>query len=1304
MAQPNDKTPLSIANLGAGAFVLMLVAAFFGLRSSGTDDKPHATSAKENTDSPSLPSDSDGNDPSRAFILNYLRARSTGAVAMASVTAQPPLTVEPIAAAMMLVGSSPDNPFWQITTLSLVSESASARTFTKEEANHLDILIATVPDPIDTAFGFWYDQIVESLTRAICDTNLFAPSGQWNPWQLYQLSAVTKESKKPAISARATPFERFPGVLLFRGTKDPERVIGVLLVSETANAIRAEALKCALNLALELQQARNRHEKFRLIAPIFSGSQVSLLRALRVWTDKHDWTARFEVITGSATSLTQLPANSWEQTAITLHATIIPWDILQNTAVHFLHRPGDISETLIGEGPPSFSHVALLVESNTGLGRLVGNPSRQEANIRPRWPMYLPFPMHMSRLLAAYAKRRVDLEKRIRPSEDWLDLSLEERPIRPNADMVPSLDEAHTAPINDRALDDTTATIRENQVRLVGIIATDPRDRVSLVQRIKRDCPKTEIFVVGMDLSYTLPENQHIMRGVAVTTTYPLHPPNLGWTESDEPRRQTFKSQCGQGCYNAAAFHLFDLPGVKAQNPKIRLEDLVQEYTPPAFAADPTEPRRPPVWIVTIGEKGRLVPLAFSKYGRTEINNADAKELVAFAPPPSKAERTILPLLGTYRAVVLLVLVANVGIVGAMFWLKSRWVFFRVPQYQSAKGKSAKAKAKTLQSLTSWWRRYMGPMDEDEQRVSTYQNLLLTPLIFSLVPLLAIAMGLVGESFERGFGENGCLWAILGSLALAGCIDLILQIRIIWRFTRSFSSTWNWSLSLWAHVTLAVSGLAFGILLLGPRAFSTSKVGHILFIERSTAMLTGWSVLSAIVPMCAGFLVYSYFALKLDYLGKRFEVESPYELAGKQRARSPVGQIRGKICTLASELHKDLTDFGAFRWRYRYHLLIGGLAFLPAAALVVSRYRTWEGLLWNTVFLTGFLFLAVLVLITLLRFVTGWKRLEQILKLIALIPMVGAFDRLPRKTAALFGGYLFARRPRLSHLNVPAHILRQLQHEAAQQTKPKDARGPLVPVLATAYDESGQEPQLSSAVTMHRTRGTSNGVQSRMPKYEQIPKNIARLLSKEPLDSMPKGSANERGPDPDYPRDEINKFSKVAKHLIGNLEAYWPWHTVADAFGEQAKGIAETDKPGTEKAAFMPSWVEKAEDFVAIQAIIFLSQYFILLRTMALSMVWVSVLLLIAATEYPFQPEQLILYLLLGLLGAVVVAILWVFIRVNRSEIVSRITQSTPNKFEFNLRFVQAVVQFVGPIAIVTVAQLSGRLRAIVEPLLEVIR
>jgi len=132
--------------------------------------------------------------------------------------------------------------------------------------------------------------------------------------------------------------------------------------------------------------------------------------------------------------------------------------------------------------------------------------------------------------------------------------------------------------------------------------------------------------------------------------------------------------------------------------------------------------------------------------------------------------------------------------------------------------------------------------------------------------------------------------------------------------------------------------------------------------------------------------------------------------------------------------------------------------------------------------------------------------------------------------------------------------------------------------------------------------------------------------------------------------------------------------------------------------------VEKAEDFVAIQVIIFLSQYFILMRTLALSIVWVAALLLLAATAYPFQPEELILYLIFGLLGAVMLGILWVLVQVNKNEIISRITQSTPNRFDFNWNFVQAAVTFIGPIALIVAAQLSGRLRTIVEPLMDLIK
>ncbi len=84
--------------------------------------------------------------------------------------------------------------------------------------------------------------------------------------------------------------------------------------------------------------------------------------------------------------------------------------------------------------------------------------------------------------------------------------------------------------------------------------------------------------------------------------------------------------------------------------------------------------------------------------------------------------------------------------------------------------------------------------------------------------------------------------------------------------------------------------------------------------------------------------------------------------------------------------------------------------------------------------------------------------------------------------------------------------------------------------------------------------------------------------------------------------------------------------------------------------------------------------------------------------------EALILYLVLGLLIVVCGAVFWVFIQVNRNEIISRVTNSTPNKFDLNWPFVLAFLQFLGPIVIIVGAHLSGRLRTIVEPLLDNLR
>jgi hypothetical protein len=195
----------------------------------------------------------------------------------------------------------------------------------------------------------------------------------------------------------------------------------------------------------------------------------------------------------------------------------------------------------------------------------------------------------------------------------------------------------------------------------------------------------------------------------------------------------------------------------------------------------------------------------------------------------------------------------------------------------------------------------------------------------------------------------------------------------------------------------------------------------------------------------------------------------------------------------------------------------------------------------------------------------------------------------------------------------------------------------------------------------------------------------------------------------EYPKGPLNHLSEWSRLLVRYLAERWPQHTVADAFGEQVqpsqkeKKTSEKEKENAEQPA-MPDWVEKAEDVVAIQVITFLSQYFVLLRTMAQSMVIMSVLLFLAATLYPFEPELPILYSLLGLVLLVTVDILVVLVKVNRNEIVSRITQTTPHKFDLNWSFVVATLQVIAPTAIVVAAHMSGRLRTLLDPLIDMIR
>ncbi|HMF17062.1 MAG TPA: hypothetical protein VKE98_07640 [Gemmataceae bacterium] len=1380
MTQNEDKSSSPLTHAGIGALILALLAALFGLKSAGKSDAVKSQGAEDKTASVAPMDPSGSKEPHLTFILNNLRPKPIPAAAR-------PLAWHVSAGSAAAAVANLDGP-----------SSDPELSFTPEEAQRLKVIIATVPDPIDTAFGFWYDQLLEGLMRAVCDTDFYQPGGQWTPWEQYRIEAPGKDKKSEAWPP-GPPFRHFPGVLLFRSTEKDKRdhVFAVLLVGETTGSIAAAPLYRALALARNVQPAE---EPIRLIAPVFTGARPSLVAALKEWR-RRDPKAHFTVISGSSADGM---SDTAEDPAITLKSTMIPIKILAHAALEFLRGNSSardshkvVQEELdVADAAHLYEHVALLVESNTGFGRAMLK-SDTKKNKQQDWPMYLPYPMHLLRLQKAYLKMRMEKEQRIGLGGP-LERTPDDRSVLPNPDTLPSMAESVTAAINDGAVDDMTAAIRQNRIRYVGILATDPQDKVFLVERLRRDCPNVDIFLNHMDRVYLLPENQQIMRGVIISSTYPIYPPNQGWTDSHDPRRQTFKSQCGQGYYNAAAFHLADLLVLDAKKKHELLARWLQEYSPPSFTlSDSDKMCKPPVWLMTIGEKGQLVPLTFFNDYKTKV-----KDLMAVASPstvsPEKA-KIMLPNFGPYHMMCFVVL----GAVGTVLWFSirgsRRWLFFG-SESKPAHANSSPDGRQRSRAFKEWRQRFRAwftaPMDKAEQNVSLCHSLILAGLANCLIPALSIVIiVLLTPAFDKHILERIWFVAMAVCLGLAVLCSFLLLWRIVVRFWFSRHTGRSvWWLRFLAHGALLAGALVFaGVLVY---RFPADPRQRVLFVTRSADFLTGYSVLPPLLLLAAGFFLYGFLALKRDYLAAHFRVECPYPpLADTAAPNSPVAKICGKINELAAQVRDDMTDFPGYCARHRSLLNVGALILICSAALIVAHglriHGTREGRFWDVLFFTWFLMLAILVLLMLLRFIAGWKGLERMLKLMALVPMVRAFDRLPRKTAALFGGYFFTRRPRVSHLEIPAHILRQLQYEAyetwrsaAAATGPEAAAtapatttvapSPVLPALSTpalptpttvlptasietasaiapaptapelvlaAAPKAGQPdeqpangpqtqavpasalPALTSSTSMVplltgpttaaqpaaeasngaqlQTNGSPTGIlKSQMPTYDAVPEEIAKRLSTASFDFMPTAAAPE--PDRPYPADQINNFSFEAQKLIGNLRPYWPWHTVADAFGEQVRA-PEPEKKDRDDTSAMPAWVEKAEDFVAIQAIVFLSQYFILLRTTVLGMVWVAVMLLLAATAYVFQPERLILYLLLGLLSAVVGVILWVLIRVNKNEIISRITQSTPNRFELNWSFVLATVQFIGPIAIIAIAHFSGRLRTVIDPFLKVL-
>ena len=217
--------------------------------------------------------------------------------------------------------------------------------------------------------------------------------------------------------------------------------------------------------------------------------------------------------------------------------------------------------------------------------------------------------------------------------------------------------------------------------------------------------------------------------------------------------------------------------------------------------------------------------------------------------------------------------------------------------------------------------------------------------------------------------------------------------------------------------------------------------------------------------------------------------------------------------------------------------------------------------------------------------------------------------------------------------------------------------------------------------------------------FERLPDKVSRMFHGYLYTERPRGYEEVAAQQLAAAGERVEGVDKKKLHnyatgfVTSDLPRLWASRTVNDAYGRSER----PDPPTGEDP-------HPRETFVALMTVVYLSQFFVGLRTLVWSLTIAAPLLLLAAASYPFQPERPLLYALMALLGAVVVGILYVLYDLNRNELVSRITKTTPNRFTLDRGFLMSVGQYILPVLGVAALYLAGAFRVIVEPLLSALR
>lgn len=969
---------------------------------------------------------------------------------------------------------------------------------------------------------------------------------------------------------------------------------------------------------------------------------------------------------------------------------------------------------------------------------------------RPR--LILPMPLHISRLGAAWAKGAQTSslkDPKLPEGADLLSRSLKRalpqvRDESTRNDVIPPLSPA-TVVEADRALGTILSTIYAEKIRYVGIVATDVQDKLFLAEQIRSYCPDVTLFTFENDILYTHPEVRPFLRGMLVVASYPLFTRNQQWSYpfGGFSERLQWNRDVDEGVYNAAVVllghseHLLEYSEpVVGQNetpgkrPPIWISAVgmdtlfpiafIKDYNDQGFvyendkAEKSSHPYAPyqqgtltlllgllgigGVWLA-LGYLGvyRGIERARRPSSSTPTSSA-GRSYHHVGPPPIKLRGLFAPLLA--------------------------FLPFQLPQrrFRTGIGGSEAARQPFYFALIFFpiWLGYAFLSLLHFVQLRDGNRVADASLVESTRPLLGM---LLRHSSHLGIYE-GLTWKVLAvGLFCSACEVLFTVVMLdvglslfsprlrdfigqrVLRIGALAKLRWRPRALIYAGLTLvglALTVLYFYVLVRLVNRLQSPNFNSLLFLRRTAHPGFGLSPLVPFLFGCVSVQLFGYINLlrirmleslatvHLDLIAELTTQSALFPDELQPEAGKLAGAASASASAAASSRSGDaLNRSGGSHQRHavlrsevelraamesvahrlesprpgRIGLLL--LATVLISITVLADLTSLEYHPLNLLFRLLFAVMLTMIGSASLSFLGVWRDLRGVLRLLDHHPLSEALERMPSRLSRSLEALLLEELPELTRKEAEAQHYQLLMNHLRQIQKGR----PLAAMADLPEEHEQIRALLDELSALDEERRAARDAASCSPEAEE-----------------------------EYMVHAASILSKI-------LRVFWPLRPLPGTLPSAMSGAAPTGSapppsmaiPKTKSSIEIYTdpvpdglhlFLRLAEEFIAIQVVAYISRLFPLLRNLILFVTLGLLFWLLAFTSYPFQPQQFLGLFSSGLIVVVAPAVLWVFVQMNRNEVLSRLARSEPGKLTFDRRFVsQLLVYGLLPVLSLVAAQ-----------------